>query len=254
MKICEMSGLRCVLSGTSTWLVALVAVEAAILGCTTNPPGPLIIETGPRAEVTPDGLHRASNSIYQDVWVKPDVDFVQYTKGILEPVEIAYKRDPRGRTRNSPSQNYSLTKEQTRWISRMMHEAFSKELESVSGFEIVTEPGPNVLRIYTEIVDLVVSIPTRPSGGRDYTFTASAGQMTLLLELRDAETREILARAADRREARSSAAAGHRLYYSNAATNTDAVRRIFARWAQILRARLAALHPLTPSDSAEPDA
>jgi hypothetical protein len=49
-------------------------------------------------------------------------------------------------------------------------------------------------------MDLVVKIPTERAGGRDQSYTVSYAEVTLIVELRDSESGEILARVADRRD------------------------------------------------------
>jgi hypothetical protein len=241
-------------TGVRSVVALCVTAFVFTVGCASSTPDPIIVDTGPNADVTVDGLHRALNPTLQDVWVKPDVDFSQYTEGILTTPEISYKRDPRGRTRRGTGRrNYALTQEQAAWIKQMLGLAFLHELEQGKNFTMVSEPGPNTLIISPEIIDLVVTVPTQSSAGRETIITSSAGRMTLLLELRDSESREILARAADRREARTSMGAGRRGAISNASTNADAVRRIFATWARILRERLDQVHQLKPVTSDDSD-
>ncbi|TDJ35622.1 MAG: DUF3313 family protein [Gammaproteobacteria bacterium] len=54
------------------------------------------IQMGSNAEITIDGLHRVDNSKMAMAYVKPDVDLSGYTKIILDPVSIVYKKEPRG--------------------------------------------------------------------------------------------------------------------------------------------------------------
>jgi len=52
-----------------------------------------------------------------------------------------------------------------------LREAFLKELGNVERFEIVTEPGPDVLMIKGAMLDVVSRVPPEP-----------LGQATLLIE------------------------------------------------------------------------
>jgi hypothetical protein len=220
----------------------------AIFACAQPRLPEVEIDTGPGAEVSADGLYRVTNPVYREVWVKPDADFASYTAVQLDPVEIAYKRKPvETRLRRNES-NFALTEKQTSDFKRYFTEAFEKELAAASSWELASTPGPRVLRIQAAIIDLVIKVPTRSLIGSDSVFTTSTGEMTLLMELRDALSGEILARVVDRREARAAGSGDiHDLYYSSAVTNADAVRRVFRRWAQILRARLDQIRELPPS-------
>jgi hypothetical protein len=222
----------------------------ALLGCAQPPPPEIEIDTGPGAEVSADGLYRVTNPVYREAWVKPDADFASYSQVLLDPVEIAYKREPRKTRYRGTESNFALTAKQMSDLKRYFTQAFEKELAGSSAFELVEVSGPRVLRVQAAIIDLVVKVPTETLPGSQSVFTTSTGEMTLLLELRDALSGEILARVVDRREARAVGRVGsHDLYHSSAVTNTDAVGRVVRRRAQILRAHLDQIRALPPSET-----
>jgi hypothetical protein len=72
------------------------------------------------------------------------------------------------------------------------------------------------------------------SPGRSRTYTASTGRMTLVAELRDSMTGELLARAVDARSGRS----GGTWQVTNRVTNTADARRAMGIWATALRQAL----------------
>ena len=69
--------------------------------------------------------------------------------------------------------------------------------------------------------------------GRSRNFASSAGAATLLLELYDSVSGEIMARAVDRQADNETI-----MRWTNRVTNTGAARRIFTRWARLLGDRL----------------
>jgi hypothetical protein len=229
--------------------LAALVLASALASCAGREPEPerIEFETGARAEVTAEGLHRVSNPHFRNAWVKPAADFTSYEAIQLVQVELRYKRKPTAaRSERSIRRNFALSEAQKQELERLFLEVFSAELQASEHYRLTQEPGPGVLRVEAGIIDLVVKVPTQ-TYGNERTFTTSTGEMTLLLELFDSRSGEILARVADRREA---LAAGHGgfddLYYSNPATDTNAVLRVFRRWAQILRKRLDALHEFEP--------
>ena len=231
---------------------AIALTIAVGLGCNTTPDLPPIeVETGPDATVTVDGLHKAHKSGYALLFVKPDADFASYNAVMFDPVQIAYKRKPKSRRYPSTDSNFALTQDQTARVKRMLREAFEKELAERALYGVTDVPGPTVLRLELQIVDLIVKVPTTPYSGREYNFTSSTADMTLMMELRDSLSGEILARVGDRREARQPGSGANQLYSSNPVTDTDAVRRVFRRWAQILALRLEAVKQVEPSESLE---
>jgi len=236
------AGRSCAVLIGAVWLAA-----GSLPGCVAPQPKRAEVVTGSRAEVSEDGLHRLRNAGFKNAWAKPEADFGSYDKVILQLVKIRYKRKPRTTRTSSTRANFALSQSQLERMQRYFREIFEEELATSSGFELVSEPGPDVLFIGASIIDLVVSVPTESSAGREMVLTSSTGKMTLMLEVYDSESGEILARLAERREARSSAGAGHNdLYWSNSVTNSDSVRRLFKRWARILRERLDLVHRVEP--------
>ena len=207
-------------------------------GCASTPPPTL--QTGPTAEVTVDGLVRVDNAVVPVAYRKPDMDLTPYTRFMLDPVEVAYQRDPGNRTRSRGSgadDNFALSASQMETLKGMFREAVVAALTKGDGYQLTTEPGPGVLRITAALVDLVVSVPTQREG-RQRNFTRSYGLVTAVLELRDSQSGEILARAADRRDPTRNTSAG--LAEVSATFVRSDTRRLFQHWANLLRQRLDA--------------
>jgi hypothetical protein len=102
----------------------------------------------------------------------------------------------------------------------------------IERFELVDEPGPDVLAVLGGLLDVVSYVPPEPIGGRSYVYLSSVGDATLVLELRDSETGTILARSIDRRAAEP---IGATLQDSNRVSNAAEVRRLIRHWASRLR-------------------
>jgi hypothetical protein len=97
-----------------------------------------------------------------------------------------------------------------------------------------------VLRLRSAVLDLVVNAPDVRTSGRSRTFTASAGEATLVLEARDAWGNSLLARAVDRRETRRIAGQANRV------TNTADFRALARDWARISVRKLDDLKAVSP--------
>jgi len=185
-------------------------------------------------EVTHDGLERVAGSRVARAWVKPGVDFSQYTEVGLLDCFVSFRRNwrmnhPGVRTRDMERIKSTLSDE--------FRTVFTTELEN-GGFPVVTEADDHVLLIRPAIIDLDVAAPQTNSAGRSDSFTASPGVMTLVIELYDSVSNEILARAIDRRRARN---VGN-IQWTTRGTNRDAARRILRRWANLLVSRLDEVH------------
>lgn len=217
-----------------TRVAGLGLAALAVFGCTSQPP---TIDTSPGAEVTFDGLHRVNNARADEAWARPDLDLSGYSKVMLDHAGIEYRpggesgRTSIARTRGGP---YEVTEEQKVRLLSVVTEAFREELAASEQFELVDEPGPDVLLVRGALLDVVSNVPPEPVGRTDFYLT-SVGEATLVIELRDSITNAILARAMDRRAAERP---GRQLFEANRVTNTTEVRRLAQRWASLLRTRL----------------
>jgi hypothetical protein len=221
--------------------LVLMGTLVAVTGCASAPSPPPTLQTGPDAEVSIDGLVRVDNAVVPLVYRKPDMDLSPYTRFMLDPVEISYQKDPGGLRQSGmagTSGNFALSMRQMENLRGMFQEAVTDALIRDNGYELTTEPGPDVLRITASLVDLVVNVPTE-SAGRQQVYTRSYGLVSLILELRDSESGEILVRAGDRRDPTRNG--DIRLAEVSPAYVRADVQRLFQHWAGLLRERLDAL-------------
>ena len=183
-------------------IIAVMASTIAIAGCETTPAREATIQSGPGAEVTVDGLHRVDNSKMAMAYVSPDVDLSGYTNIVLEPVSIAYTKQPRGTGKMRAARNdsnFALTPKQTEKLKSLFQAATVSALTSDNEYRIVNKPGPDVLRVRCALIDLIIAVPTEEPVGRGRPYAQSVGAVTSIVELRDSETGEIFARVADRK-------------------------------------------------------
>ncbi len=219
----------------------LSAVVVGLTACASTPAPPPTLQTGPEAEVTVDGLVRVDNAVVPVAYRKPDADLRPYTRVLLDPVEVAYQKDPGNRRRSTMGggqQNFALTPRQMENFRGWFHEAVVEALTGDGGYELVTEPGPDVLRVSASLIDLVVRVPTETAGRQDV-YTRSYGLVSLIVELRDSQSGEILVRAADRRDPTRNTDV--RLAEVNPTFVRADVQGMFRHWADLLRERLDGL-------------
>ena len=118
-----------------------------------------------------------------------------------------------------------------------MREEFRHELERSKHFTLTDQVGPDVIALRSALAD-VVSFAPPESEGRDSQWLASIGEATLVLEIRDSMSGEVLARAIDRRAAEPATGA----VQNTRVSSTAEVRRLARSWARTLRTRLDQLH------------
>lgn len=215
-------------------------VGAAILGSS------LIFGTVPAAvaqekapDVTADGLHRVEGSELALVYLKPGVTFGGYDKLKILDCFVAFKKhwkphDATGGSRVTAKDMENIKKH----LAAEFRKIFIQELQTKGGYEVVDAPGEDVLLVRPAIINLDVTAPDTMEAGRSRSFSTSAGQMTLYVELYDSATSELLARVIDARSGRSSGP----IEWQTKVTNRAQADKILRKWAGVLRERLDEAH------------
>ncbi len=183
-----------------------------------------------------DGLAKIKVKGIDLVYARPGASLAGYSKVRIAPVSVAFRKDfdptkTGSRMKLAPDELEKIRA----GVGKIVEEEFAKELARGS-YPTVTTAGPDVLDVRANIVDLYVNAPDTMEPGRSRTYTMNAGEMTLVMELADSASGEVLARVYDRREARDNV----RLTWTNSVTNQAEASRVANQWARILRARLDA--------------
>jgi len=211
--------------------VALAALASVLAICTLATPTALAGRKEPPKEW--DGLVLTEHKQVDYLYVLPGADLMGYKRIRLDPVEVAFDKnwDPNSGQR-SPSRKVS--KEDMEQIKASLAEEFRKVLReelAQSGYVIVDNDDEDVLRVTAAIANLYITAPDTQSSGRSRSYVASAGHMTLVAEMRDSVSGELLARAVDTVQGRET---GH-MDLANSVTNMGAARTGLIHWAKILR-------------------
>ena len=185
-------------------------------------------------EVTEDGLHRVPDSKLAIVYAEPGANLESYRRVLLLEPYVAFKKNWE---RNQRSTSVNASRLTSKDIERMkttmateFREVFTRVLES-GGYPVVDEAGDDVLLVRPAIINLDANAPDTMSAGMTTTYVASAGEMTLYVEIYDSVTGDLMAKALDRRVDNRNAG----LYtWANSVTNKAASERILKGWASIL--------------------
>ena len=194
-----------------------------------------------------DGLVQVKSKQLKLVYLQPGADFRSYTKVIVEPTEVAFAKDwQRDYNRTTALSSRISDRDVEKTVAEGVGAASDifQQAWTKSGYQVVNEPGPDVLRVKTGVVNISVTAPDRQTAGRSYTFAGEAGYATLFVEARDSLTGALLGRAVDQREI-GDGLPGLRTSVSNRGDFRDQVER----WADISvrgMAELKALSPITP--------
>ena len=185
------------------------------------------------ATVTYDGLVLVEDTDVHAAFINPEADFSVFRRVAILPALVAFRSDwqqrqNRGsRSRNVRASDAERIKED---VADLLKDVFVEQLEA-AGYEVVNYEDDDVLILRPTILDLDVTAPDTRSAGRSRTYTATTGAATLLLELFDSTTGDIVGRAVDRRSAGRSGGFATR---SNRVTNRSDARREFRVWADKL--------------------
>lgn len=219
-----------------------VVLIAASLGCGSTAP---TLQQGPDAELTHDGLARVNRSRLQRAWIKPGTDLSQFSKMVVGPATFRFKNErSSNRRRSAGSDGFYISDANRQRLQDEVSAVFRDELSNSKHFQRVEEAGPDVLLVEGAMLDIVSNVPPQ-QGGRNDIFLSRVGEATIVLQLADSETGEILARAAERRAAQSPGGSTS-MQRSNSVTTWADVRSLARRWARILREQLDAMHELGP--------
>jgi hypothetical protein len=206
-----------------------------------------ILATGSDAEVTEDGLHRVDPSIMEAAWVKPDLDLSGYTRILLMPTAVQFREVDEGRYDSFAATKGAVTEfpvedEKKEWLRGVWRQAVDAEFAQEQSYELFYGVGSDVLVVQGFLVDVVSHIPPDAAGSA-YTLVKDPWIASVVLELRDAMTAELLARTVDRRYGEGLMDAG---------TVWMLTEDLLERWAQVLSDRLEQLSDLGGRDTTTP--
>jgi len=209
--------------------VFVLVFTGLLLGMGSSPP--VVDETDNR---TFDDLVPVEDANVDMAYIDPAADFSVFERVMILDPMVAFRSDwqrdqNRSRSRRIKASDMERIKAD---VAALFKQVFTERLEADGGFEVVDMAGDDVLLIRPAIIDLDISAPDVATTGRSRTFTSTTGAATLYMELFDSISGDIIGRAADRREIRNNAG---RLSWSNKVTNIRDARRMFGRWADLLR-------------------
>lgn len=180
-----------------------------------------------------DGLARVPSTHFDAAFVAPGASFSTFTKVMIDPTEAAFRRNWLRDFNNSQARLSSrISNQQAEQMLEAMRTGFNDvfvEAYTAGGYQVVTTPGPDVLRVRTAIVNVDISAPDTRSPGRSRTFSRDAGAATLIVEVRDSMSGALLARGVDGRAVGDNAFMMPRSSVSNRAD----FRRVFQNWARM---------------------
>lgn len=188
-------------------------------------------------EVDSDGLHLVKKSKVRVAYQKPGTDLSKYDKvkildcyvDFVKNWERDYNMDQiglEGRVRDKDAEE----------IKKRLAAEFNKEFTKVltkKGIPVVADVGEDVLLLRPALINVNVTAPDLMTAGIQSTFVASAGSMTLYMEMYDSATSTLIARVVDPRADDKGFA-----QRANRVTNKAAADQMLRYWAELLAKHL----------------
>ena len=183
-----------------------------------------------------DGLVPKSINRLDNVWVRPNAQFKAYKRVRLPPVDVAFaedwdpnrgKRSPGGRVSKEDMLNIRTG------LSEMFHKEFTRHLEK-GGYTLSDSNDDDVLIVQAALANLYINAPQTNSASPTYVFTMNAGRVSVVMQLSDSVTQQLLARVVDTQHGYDTA----NLSWTTSVSNSTEARRIIGIWADELRQAL----------------
>jgi len=180
-------------------------------------------------DVNADGMELVKSTKYTTVYADPGTDLGIYKRFWLDDASVAFKKNwKRDQNRSHPLKVKDSDMEEIKQdVATLFRQVFTEKLVE-GGYELVEEAGEDVMKIRPAIVDLDVNAPDIKSATRTRSYSQSAGEMTLELELYDSITNDKIVTARDRKRDYQSGYHEWRTSVSNRAT----ARRMMSSWAK----------------------
>jgi len=185
--------------------------------------------------VNDEGMELVKDSELATVYADPGADLSIYKRIWLKDATVAFKKNwqrDQNRSYSFKVRDSDMEKIQND-VATVFREVFTQELLD-GGYVLAEEIGEDVLIVVPAIVDLDVTAPDVQGTTRVRSFSDSAGEMTLNLELFDSVTNDKIAKATDRkRDYRR----GYTQWRTSVSNRADG-RRMMTSWAKALRSAL----------------
>ena len=210
-------------------ITRIFLIVLLVSACAPQPTVPVATSTN-----AVDGLVQVSSRYFDIAFVRPGVDFGHYKKVLVSESELAFKTPDRSQ------QQFPLSDEQKDRFRQTLDEQFAAELANLKNLRLANEAGPDTLAVQVRVQDILTTVPAQATGGAGWGSLSlrALGEATLVIELHDSESGEILARVYDRRAVEGIAVAQNQ---AAPLTRWQDAEGMSKKWASTVRDRLDAL-------------
>jgi hypothetical protein len=196
-----------------------------------------------------DGLQKVDAKRFDLAYLLPGADFRAYTKVMIDPTEAAFRKNWQ-KDFNSGNRSLDMrisddeAREMLQAVQTSFHEIITQAYKD-AGYQVVTTPGPDVMRLKTGVFNIDVDAPDQMTASRSRTYSSEAGQASLIVEVRDSMSGAVLARGIDSRNIGD----GFTVRRTRVSNRAD-FEREFKNWAKMSVDGLETLKALPPVGAA----
>lgn len=178
-----------------------------------------------------DGLAQVPARQVDFLYLRPGADFRPYRAIVLDPTQVAFRKNWQRDINQSRRGASRVTDADVRRAideaQDKLRSAFERRFRE-TGFQIVEGPAENALRVFVGVSDVDVAAPDIRAPGRSRVYSRQANRATLVVEVRDSLSGELLGRAVDH------GAIGDRMMtLRTSASNRADFEALFDEWARI---------------------
>jgi hypothetical protein len=184
-------------------------------------------------EMSDDDLYRRESQVFEQLWVRKHFDVRGYHAVMFAPSFIQY-RPP-----ESTATATVITARQKELLQEIVDTAFREELAKSRYFALANAPGPDVMMVRGDLLDVASYVPENASAEQDQLTVPAVGEAILVLELHDSISTAIMVRASNRVAAKSK---------PDGLTADQTVRAAAQSWAKVLRENLDAAATIPPDN------
>lgn len=224
-----------------TKAISLIVVSLALCLSSAS-----VLAKGEPPEVSLEGLTLVEKDRRGEIYADADVDWSEYSQIQLEQATVSFRKHwQRDQNRYDPFKVRNKDVEKIKsGLSELFGTVFTEELTGNGGYQLADSPDADVMIIKPQIVDLDVHAPDTMTAGRTTSYTRQAGRMTLILEIYDSLSGDLIAKASHRQDAPDYGW----MQWTNSVSNNAEARRMLQKWATALRTRLDEARAKAPSE------
>jgi hypothetical protein len=210
-------------------LLAAPAALAALL--LAMPAAALQAEGVPPPPADAEGLVRQASHTLDEYYLRPGATFGVYRRVLLAPVDVSFSKYwARDHRDIDAAESLKIRQD----LAQLARKEFRRVLQRGGGYQPADAAGPDVLEVRASLVNLDITAPEVRDAAIRRNFVLSAGEATLVAELRDSQTGTLLARVVDKREMRRYPD----LQLATSITNSAEAADLVATWSRLLRRQL----------------